>query len=132
MRWPPGNNSKGFVPKRGFLSGRLWAKFVRIAPGLRSILKNLSGSPDLRFFPPKIVRIGDLGTKIDLGSNSVESLGQLIKYVYLVNEKCYIWSKSLRLIISPTVTLFREFQSCCEFLLTVFEVFVTIKVLGQE
>jgi hypothetical protein len=33
----------------------------------------------------------------------------------------------LRLIVFPTVTLFREFQGCGEFLLTIFEVFVMIK-----
>ena len=56
----PGNCGKGLIPKIGFLSGCLLAKFVRVVPGLPYIFLLLSGSSDQGVFSPRIVRIAYL------------------------------------------------------------------------
>ena len=42
----PGNSRKALIPKIGFLSGHLCAKFVRMGPGLPFDFKTLFGHPD--------------------------------------------------------------------------------------
>ena len=76
----PGNSRKGLIPKIGFLSGRLCAKFVRTGPGLPADFKNSSGCPDEGIFLPSNVRIS--GSGLSAGSNDVESLPGSRKWVY--------------------------------------------------
>ena len=67
----PGNSRKGLIPKIGFLSGCLCAKFVWMGPGLRSDFKNLSGCSDQGTFLPSSVQIS--GSSLSAGPNDVES-----------------------------------------------------------
>jgi hypothetical protein len=87
-----------------------------------SNFKKLTGPADQGFFPPKIVRICDLGTQNQLGHTQTTSraLDSVEMYIYSMSNA----TGGPRLIVFPTVTLFREVQGCqCgEFLLTVFEV----------
>ena len=92
-----------------------------MAPGLPSIFKNLSGSPDQGIFLPQIVWIGYLGTQNWPGhsqtmlraSQSLENGFRSRKNVYFGNEHCYRCSNL------PTALLFWEFHGCSEFLLTI-------------
>jgi hypothetical protein len=125
----PGNSKKGLIPKIGFLSGRLCAKFVRTGPGLPSHFKNLSGHPDQGIFWPRNVRIG--GSSLSTGSNNVERLGNgyITSKMYILTLNDAIGALIIGLLSSST--LFREFQGCRELFLTVFQIFITkrIKIL---
>ena len=50
----PGNCGKGLIPKIGFLSGCLLAKFVRVVPGLPYIFYFCPGPPIRVFFRPEL------------------------------------------------------------------------------
>jgi hypothetical protein len=93
----PGNSRKGQIPKTGFLSGCFRANFVRMAPGLTSVFKILSVSPDQDFFfSPRIVRIGYLAaqnrpghTKRPREPQRTYKMGLEAVKMYFGNEQCH-------------------------------------------